>query len=77
MPGNVQDGYLAELRRSALLVSVTLTNGDSLEGVVTAFDSFTLILRDGSMHRLVYKHGIATVEPRHAADFVPPPQDPS
>jgi len=75
MPGNVQDGYLAELRRNGVFVAVTLTNGGALEGVVTAFDSFTLILRDGSLHRLVYKHAIATVEPQHAADFVPPPQD--
>ncbi len=74
MPGNVQDGFLAELRRGGVAVAVTLTNGGALEGVVTAFDSFTMVLRDGTLHRLVYKHAIATIEPLHAADFAPPPQ---
>jgi host factor-I protein len=76
MPGNVQDGFLAEARRSGASVVLTLTNGTGFKGVVTAFDSFTLVLRDGALHRLIYKHAIATICPEHAAELVPP-QEPS
>ena len=76
MPGNVQDGFLAEARRSGASVVLALTNGNELKGVVTAFDSFTLVLRDGALHRLIYKHAIATIAPEHAAELVPP-QEPS
>jgi host factor-I protein len=71
MPGNVQDGFLAEVRRIGAPVVLTLTNGGELEGVVTAFDSFTVVVREGALHRLVYKHAIATIAPKNAADFVP------
>jgi host factor-I protein len=71
MPGNVQDGFLAEVRRTGAPVVLSLTNGGELEGVVAAFDSFTVILREGALHRLVYKHAIATIAPKSAADYVP------
>ncbi len=75
MPGNVQDGYLAEVRRSGVPITLTLTNGTTFEGVVTAFDSFTIVLREGALHRLIYKHAIVTIAPKNAADFTPV-QDP-
>ncbi len=75
MPGNVQDGFLAEVRRSGVPIALTLTNGTTFEGVVAAFDSFTIVLREGALHRLIYKHAIATIVPKNAADFTPV-QDP-
>jgi len=74
MAGNVQDGFLAEARRSGASVVLTLINGTGFQGVITAFDSFTLVLRDGALHRLIYKHAIATIAPEHAAELVPPPE---
>ena len=76
MPGNVQDGFLAGLRSRGVSVALTLTNGGALEGVVTAFDSFTLVLRQGALHHLVYKHAIATIAPKDAADFIPAAESP-
>jgi host factor-I protein len=76
MPGNVQDGFLAGLRSRGVPVALTLTNGGALEGVVTAFDSFTLVVRQGALHHLVYKHAVATIAPANGVDFVPTSESP-
>jgi len=67
---NLQDNFLNQIRREGGVVSVTLTDGSVLEGVVTAFDSFTLALRTEDRRRLVYKHAIACVSASRAD--VPP-----
>lgn len=63
-PGmNLQDSFLNQARRDNLQLSVQLVTGRHLEGRVSGFDNFTLILDDGNSKHLIYKHGIALISP--------------
>lgn len=66
-PG-LQDLFLNALRRSKVPVSIFLTKGVRLQGVVAAFDNFSLELRRSAGAQLVYKHAIATIAPVRAPD---------
>lgn len=63
---NVQDVFLNTLRKKKIPVTVFLSNGVKLQGNITSFDNFSLLLRRGPQVQLVYKHTIATVVPSAA-----------
>jgi host factor-I protein len=58
-----QDVFLNHLRKNKSAVTVFLVNGVKLQGVVTGFDNFSLLLRRDGHTQLVYKHAISTVMP--------------
>ena len=59
---NIQDQFLNQIRKDRHRVTVELTSGRKLEGVVIGFDNFSLVLRgDKESDELIYKHAIATV----------------
>ncbi|ADU96472.1 RNA chaperone Hfq [Thermovibrio ammonificans] len=60
---NLQDTYLNRLRKERIPVNVFLVKGTRLQGVITFFDQFTLLLENGGTQQLVYKHSIATIVP--------------
>ena len=60
---NVQDVFLNTLRKKKIPVTIFLSNGVKLQGNITSFDNFSLLLRRGPQVQLVYKHTIATVVP--------------
>jgi len=60
---NVQDVFLNHIRKNKLPVTVFLVNGVKLQGVISWFDNFCLLLRRDSHSQLVYKHAISTVMP--------------
>jgi len=60
---NVQDVFLNSARKSKIPVTVFLVNGVKLQGVITWFDNFSLLLRRESHAQLVYKHAISTIMP--------------
>jgi host factor-I protein len=60
---NIQDVFLNTLRKKRVPVTVFLSNGVKLQGNITAFDNFSVLLRRGPQVQLVYKHTIATVVP--------------
>lgn len=64
---NVQEYILNQLRRQEIAVSIHLVNGFKLEGIITAFDIFTVLLEDdkGEKHK-IYKHAISTIHPEKA-----------
>ena len=59
----VQDVFLNKIRKEKMAVTVFLVNGVKLQGVVTWFDNFSLLLRRESNVQLVYKHAISTIMP--------------
>ncbi len=59
---NTQEHFLNKVRREETFVRVTLANGEELEGVVTSFDPYALILKN-TTSTLIYKHAIATIAP--------------
>lgn len=60
---NIQDVFLNRIRKEKYTVTVFLVNGVKLQGVVTWFDNFSLLLRRDSHVQLVYKHAISTIMP--------------
>ena len=60
---NVQDVFLNNIRKNKTPVTIFLVNGVKLQGVVTWFDNFCVLLRRDAHSQLVYKHAISTVMP--------------
>lgn len=60
---NVQDVFLNHVRKSKTPVTVFLINGVKLQGIITWFDNFSVLLRRDGHTQLVYKHAISTVMP--------------
>ncbi len=60
---NLQDKFLNQLRKEKAPVTLFLVNGVKLQGIVTWFDNFSLLLKRDSHSQLVYKHAISTVMP--------------
>jgi host factor-I protein len=60
---NVQDVFLNAIRKNKTPVTVFLVNGVKLQGIVTWFDNFSMLLRRDGHTQLVYKHAISTVMP--------------
>ncbi|MGB0262679.1 MAG: RNA chaperone Hfq [Henriciella sp.] len=64
---NLQDTFLNAVRKSKTPLTIFLANGVKLQGVVTWFDNFCVLLRgDGRPPQLVYKHAISTIAPNAA-----------
>ncbi len=60
---NVQDVFLNHLRKTKTPVTIFLVNGVKLQGIVTWFDNFSVLLRRDGHSQLVYKHAISTIMP--------------
>lgn len=66
---NLQDTFLNTLRKSKVPVTLFLVNGVKLQGIVTWFDNFSVLLRRESHAQLVYKHAISTIMPLQAVQL--------
>jgi host factor-I protein len=60
---NLQDVFLNHVRKEKIPVTIFLVNGVKLQGVVTWFDNFCVLLKREGQVQLVYKHAISTVMP--------------
>ncbi len=60
---NLQDVFLNHVRKEKIPVTVFLVNGVKLQGIVSWFDNFCVLLRRDGHAQLVYKHAISTVMP--------------
>lgn len=60
---NVQDVFLNGVRKQKVPVTVFLCNGVKLQGSITWFDNFSVLLRREGQVQLVYKHAISTIMP--------------
>jgi host factor-I protein len=63
-PLSLQDQFLNSVRRSKSPATVFLVKGVKLQGVITWFDAFSLLLRRDSSSQLIYKHAISTIMPQ-------------
>ena len=66
---NLQDVFLTSVRRNETPVTVFLMNGFQMRGVITGFDSFTVVLTADGKQNLIYKHAISTVSPAQVVDL--------
>ena len=60
---NLQDASLNQLRKTKTPLTIFLINGVKLQGVITWFDNFCVLLRRDGQSQLVYKHAISTIMP--------------
>lgn len=66
---NLQDIFLLRAKRDKLPVTMFLMNGFQMRGVITGFDSFTVVLTADGKQNLIYKHAISTVSPARTVDL--------
>ena len=67
-PQNLQDQFLNLLRKNKTPVTMFLVKGVKLQGIVTWFDNFSILLRRDGQSQLVYKHAISTIMPSMPID---------
>ena len=67
---NLQDNFLNTVRKTKNPVTLFLVNGVKLQGVITWFDNFSVLLRREGTVQLVYKHAISTVMPSMPLDLM-------
>ena len=72
---NVQDVFLNYVRKNKTSVTVFLVNGVKLQGVISSFDNFSMLLRRDGHVQLVYKHAISTVMPATVIQLYDPSKD--
>ena len=72
---NVQDVFLNHIRKNKTSVTVFLVNGVKLQGIVTWFDYFSVLLRRDGHTQLVYKHAISTIMPSTPVQLFDPEKD--
>lgn len=70
-PINIQDHFLNQLRKDNVPVTVYLTNGFQIRGLVRAFDNFTIILDSEGRQQMIYKHAISTFTPQRNINLMP------
>ncbi len=66
---NLQDIFLNSLRRSKVPVTMFLVKGVKLQGIITWFDNFSVLLRREGQAQLIYKHAISTIMPSQSIDL--------
>ena len=61
---SVQDVFLNYVRKNKTPVIVFLLNGVKLQGVISSFDNFSILLRREDHAQLIYKHAVSTIMPQ-------------
>jgi host factor-I protein len=72
---NLQDTFLNAVRKAHTPLTIFLVNGVKLQGVVSWFDNFCVLLRRDGQAQLVYKHAISTIMPGAPVQLYEPPPD--
>ena len=67
---NLQDVFLNQVRKEHIAVTIYLTNGFQLKGMVKGFDNFTVVLDTEGKQQLIYKHAISTICPMKLVNFI-------
>ncbi len=72
---NLQDAFLNAVRKARTPLTIFLVNGVKLQGVVSWFDNFCVLLRRDGQAQLVYKHAISTIMPSGPVNLYEPDFD--
>ena len=61
---NLQDMFLNQVRKENIPVTVYLSGGVQVNGLVRGFDAFTVLIESpGRPTQLVYKHAMSSIVP--------------
>ncbi len=66
---NLQDLFLNKLRKDHMTVTVFLVNGVKLQGIISWFDNYSLLLKRDGHIQLIYKHAVSTIMPAEPLDM--------
>ncbi|MEL6872024.1 MAG: RNA chaperone Hfq [Pseudomonadota bacterium] len=69
---SLQDTFLNQVRKQKTSLTIFLVNGVKLQGIVTWFDNFCVLLRRDGHSQLVYKHAISTIMPAQPVNLMDP-----
>lgn len=72
---NLQEVFLNAVRKQKIPVTMFLVNGVKLQGIITWFDNFSVLLRRDGHSQLVYKHAISTIMPAAPIQLFEPDRD--
>ncbi len=72
---NLQDVFLNHIRKNKTPVTIFLVNGVKLQGIVTWFDKFWVLLRREAHSQLFYKHAVSSVMPAQPVQLFDPPKE--
>ncbi len=67
---NLQDVFLNQVRKEKTYITVFLLSGFQIKGLVTGFDSYTVVLDCEGKQELIYKHAISTIIPQTPVNFI-------
>lgn len=67
---NLQDIFLNQMRKQHEPVTVFLVNGIKLQGIITWFDNYSMLLKRDGQIQLIYKHAVSTIMPVNTVDFI-------
>ena len=67
---SLQDTFLNQVRKQKISLTIFLVNGVKLQGIVTWFDNFCVLLRRDGHSQLVYKHAISTIMPAQPVNLM-------
>ena len=71
---SLQDQFLNSVRRTKTPVTIFLMKGVKLQGIITWFDAFSMLLRRDGTAQLLYKHAISTIMPTARPNGLPEPE---
>ena len=61
---NLQDMFLNQVRKENIPVTIYLSGGVQVQGLVRGFDAFTVLIESpGRPTQLVYKHAMSSIVP--------------
>lgn len=66
---NLQDLFLNTVRKEKMPITVFLLSGFQIRGIVTGFDSYTIVLDCEGKQEIVYKHAVSTIIPLNPVNF--------
>lgn len=69
---NLQDGFLNQVRKDNIPLTIFLVNGFQIKGYVKGFDNFTVLLDVDGRQQMVYKHAISTLVPSKTVNLTSP-----
>jgi host factor-I protein len=72
---NVQDVFLNHVLKNNTPVTIFLVNGVRLQGIITWFDKFCVVLQRDAHSQLVYKQEISTVMPGQPIQLFEPSEE--
>ena len=71
MNKSIQDTFLNQVRRDTVPVTVFLTNGFQIRGLIRGFDSYVIVVDTEGKQQMVYKHAVSTVVPIRPVSLAP------